>query len=122
MGKCTIIGKIRVPASVGQAILVNGKECDEETVWNLNAYGGESHVTDFTVENRADVSFDINFDCSSATDGEYTVGVYEDDGVTPVTSPFTMDATTTENLKFKLEFDKYIMTDTYEIVLEVDFI
>jgi len=122
MGKCTIIGKIRVPADVGQAILINGKKCDEETVWNLSAYGGESHSTDFTLENRANVGFDIDLEVSVASDGEYTAGVYEDDGVTAVSSPVSITATTLYNWKFKIDFDKYITEDTYEIILEVDFV
>ena len=65
MTKCIIIGTIRVPASVGQAIKLNGKKCNEETVWDITGYGGESHVTLFTVENKSNVDFDIEFDFST---------------------------------------------------------
>ncbi len=120
MGKCTIIGKIRVPASVGQAILLNGKKCDEETVWNLDAYGGESHVTAFTVQNRANVNFDIDFDYSSPTESEYSIEIL-DASDNPVTLPFNITQETVD-WKLKLVFDKYIMDDTYEIVLVLDYV
>ena len=122
MGKCQIIGKIRVPAQVGQAIRINDKKCDEETVWNLSAYGGESHVTDFTLEVKANVDFDIEFDISTATDGEYTVTVLESDGVTEVSSPTEVLGQTVYNWKLKIDFDKYITDDTYEIIWEVDYV
>ena len=122
MGKCTIIGKIRIPAQVGQAVRINGKKCDEETVWNVIAYGGESVVTDFTIENRANVSFNVDFDISTATDSEYVAGVYEDDGVTSVSSPTLLSSSTTRNLKFKIDFDKYITEDTYSIEIIFDFV
>lgn len=122
MGKCTIIGRITVPATVGQAIRINGKKCDEETIWNVNAYGGESVVTDFIVENKANVTFDIDWEMSTPSEGEYTVGVYESDGVTPVTSPYTINGAVTKNWKFKIDFDKYIMDSTYDIYIEFDFV
>ena len=121
MGKCSIIGTIRIPANVGQAVRVNGKKCDEETVWDLVAYGGESHSTDFTLENRSNVDFNIEWTVSTASDGEYTAGIYESDGTTPVTSPQLVSGKETKNWKFKVDFDKYITEDTYEIVLEFDF-
>ena len=119
MGKCTIIGKIRVPASVGQAILLNGKKCDEETLWNLNAFGGESAVTNFSIENRANVNFDIDFDMSTATDGEYTLEIL-DATDNPVTLPFNITKETV-NWKLKITFDKYITSDDYEIILTLDY-
>lgn len=122
MGICTIIGKISVPASVGQAILINGKPCTEETTWNVSAFGGESVVTAFTLDNRANVGFSIDFAMSTATDSEYTAGVYETDGVTPVSSPTVVAATTLYNWKFKVDFDKYITTDTYNIEIIFDFV
>jgi len=122
MAKCTIIGKIRVPASVGNAIRINGKKCKEETVWNLEAYGGESHVTDFTVENKSNRAFDIEFSLSTATDGEYIAGIYENDGITIVSSPFSLSGKATENWKLKIEFDKYVESGSYEIILEFDFV
>lgn len=121
MGKCTIIGRIHAPATVGQAIRINGKKCDEETVWNIVAYGGESVVTDFTVENKSNVTFNIEWEISTATENEYTAGVYEDDGVTPVGSPATIVGKATENWKFKIDFDKYITDDTYDIYVEFDY-
>jgi len=120
MGKCTIIGKIRVPASVGQAILLNGKKCDEETVWTINAFGGESHVTDFTIENRSNVDFDIDLELSTPTDGEYTMEIL-DALDAPVTLPFNITKETV-NWKFKITFDKYIASDEYEIILTLDYV
>jgi len=120
MSTCTIIGKITVPASVGQAILINGKPCTEETTWNVSAYGGESVVTDFTLDNRASVSFDIQFDMSTPTG--VLAGVYESDGVTSVSSPTNVSATTVYNWKLQLDFDKYIMTNTYNIEIVFDFV
>ena len=121
MGKCTIIGKISIPASLGQAVRINGKKCNEQTVWNVSAYGGESKVTDFTLENRANVEFDIEFEFSGATDGEYTIGVYEDDGITPVSTPETVSGQATKNWKLKVDFDKRITEDDYQIYIEFDF-
>ena len=122
MGKCTIIGKIRVPASVGQAVRINGKKCDEETVWNVTAFGGESIVTAFTLENKSSVTFSIAFEFSTATDGEYTVGVFESDGVTPVSSPQTVAGKALMNWKLGIDFDKYITDDSYEIYIEFDYV
>lgn len=122
MGKCTIIGKMRIPATVGQAVRINGKKCDEETVWSIVAYGGESVVTIFNIENKSSVTFPISFEITPATEGEYTAGVYLEDGTTPVTSPVTIIGKAIENFKFKIEFDKYITDDTYEIIIEFDFV
>lgn len=123
MGKCTIIGKIRAPANVGQAVRINGKKCDEETVWNIaEVYGGESVVTDFNIENKSNVLFSVSFELSTPSEGEYTCGVYLSDGVTPVTSPIAIDGKELKNLKLKLAFDKYITESTYEIIVEFDFV
>ena len=122
MGKCTIIGKIRCPSNVGQAVRINGKKCDEETIWNIiDIYGGESVSTDFYIENRSNVTFSIDFTTSTATDSEYTAGVYLPDGVTLVSSPTVVNGKATNNYKFKIEFDKYITEDTYEISIEFDY-
>jgi len=123
MSKCTIIGKIRVPASVGQAIRINGKKCDEETLWTLtDVYGGESSATEFYIENKSNVTFPISFDISVASEGEYTAGVYLADGITPVSSPTVVVGKATDNFKFIIEFDKYITEDEYEIVIEFDYV
>ncbi len=119
MAVCTIIGTIRVPATVGQAIKINGKKCDEETIWNLSAYGGESHVTDFTVENKANVDFDIYFDVSSPTNGEYSFEIL-DATDTPITFPFHITKELL-NWKLKIDFDKYAPDNTYEIILVLDY-
>lgn len=123
MGKCTIIGKIRVPSNVGQAVRVNGKKCDEETVWTVtDVYGGESIVTNFTIENKSNVTFDIEGEITSATASEYTAQVLLSDGVTPVTFPFTLVGKATENWQLKITFDKYIAEGSYEVIFEVDFV
>jgi hypothetical protein len=123
MGKCTIIGRIRAPANIGQAVRINGLKCDEETLWTLdNVFGGESVVTDFYIENRSGVTFTISFDISTATEGEYTAGVYLPDGVTLVSSPTVVLAKATDNFKFQIDFDKYITEDTHEIIIEFDFV
>lgn len=122
MPKCTIIGKIRVQSNVGQAVRINGKKCKEETLWDIpDAYGGESYVTDFTVENKSNKIVSIEWDISSPTDSEYTVGIYENDGVTPVSSPTSLVGKETKNWKLKIEFDQYIEDDTYEITVEFDY-
>ena len=121
MGKCTIIGRINAPASLGQAVRINGKKCDEVTTWNISAFGGESVATAFTVENRSSVTFSIDWEMSTATDTEYTLGVYESDGVTPVSSPATVGGQDTKNWKFGIVFDKYITEEEYDIYIEFDF-
>ena len=121
MGKCLVIGTIHVPATVGQAILVNGKLCTEETLWSISAYGGESHATDFTLENRANVGFDITWEISQPTDGEYSAGVYESDGVTAVSSPTHVNAHETKNWVFKVDFDKHISEGDYDIYIRFKF-
>jgi hypothetical protein len=118
MGKCLVIGTIRIPAIVGQAVLINGKKCDEETIWNINAYGGESHVTDFTVECKANVDFDIEADFSQPTD-DYTLTIL-DESENPITFPFNISKGI-YNWKLKLTLDKYITEDTYEILVKFDF-
>ena len=122
MAKCTIIGKIRVQSNVGQAVRINDKKCKEETLWSIpEAYGGESYVTDFTVENKTGKVVPIEWDISSPTDSEYTVGIYESDGVTPVSSPTSLAAKEIKNWKLKIEFDQYIEEDTYEITVDFDY-
>jgi len=124
MGKCTIIGKIRVPATVGQAIRINDKKCDEETVWTIpDAYGGESYVSVFTIENKSNVSVPVDFEITpTAPEGEYTAGVFLSDGVTPVTAPVTIDGKTTDTFKLIINFDKYITDDIYELLVEFDYV
>lgn len=121
MGKCTIVGKIVVPADIGQAILINGKTCAEQTDWVITGYGGETHELPFTIDNRSGVSFDIKWEITPAADNEYTIGIYESDGVTEVTSPTNIGATTVRNLILRAIFDKYITTDTYNIEIVFDF-
>jgi len=119
MGKCTIIGTIRAPSTVGQAVRINGKKCDEETVWNVTAYGGESVVTDFTIDNRSSVDFDIVFDISTASDSEYTAEIL-DELDNPVSFPFSLTKET-KNWKLKITFDKYITEGSYDIEVIFDF-
>jgi len=120
MTKCLIIGTLRVPASVGQAIKLNGKKCDEETVWDITGYGGESHVTLFTVENKSNVDFDIEFDFSTPTDGDsYSITIL-DSGDDPVVFPFNISKELV-NWKLKIDFDKYAPDEDYEIVLKLDY-
>ena len=121
MGKCTNNCKISADATVGQAVHVNGQLCDETTIWNISAYGGESVVTTFTLENRSSHGFSISWDISTATDSEWNAGVYESDGTTTVSSPTWVAASTTKDWKFKIDFDKYITEGNYEIVLTFDF-
>jgi len=121
MAKCQIIGKIRVSSGVGQAVRINDKKCNEETVWDLEAYGGESYITDFTVENKSNKTVSIEFESSTPTDNEFTVGIYESNGVTPVSSPTSLNGKEIKNWKLKVEFDQYIADSTFDIEVVFDY-
>ena len=123
MSSCSIIGTIRIPASVGQTIRINGKKCKEETLWTIaEVYGGESSVSIFTIENRSAITFPVSFEITPAIEGEYTAGVYLMDGVTPVSSPSLIAGKATEHFKLIIDFDKYIEEKEYEIIVIFDYV
>lgn len=110
-----------MPSNVGQAIKINDKTCREETIWNITeAYGGESYVTDFTIQNRANVDFDIEVDFSSPTD-DYVLECLDDEN-NPIVFPYHITGKESNTWKLKITFDKYIEDNTYDISVIFDFV
>lgn len=119
MAKCDRIGRIRATITVIQAVQINNLECNQQTVWDLSAIGGESYTTDFTIDNNSSNPANVEWDISGPTDAGYTIEIY--DGVTPITSPITIAASTSKSLTLKISFDQNIRGGAYSINIDFDY-